>query len=245
MEANPSILSLENISLKHRFKPLTFSITEGSVYALCGGNGAGKTSLFSVLTGMNRPSSGTLYMHNNKVQNHSHAYRHSFSYMPDQLVFPRHLTGLETLRFFSALMGEQQYKVKDILPYVGLEEVKDQKVKTYSKGMQQRLNLAQCLLADVPLYMLDEPTNGLDPYWSYQMKEIVLEQKRKGKTIIFSTHSLSLVDDIADDLLFLQQGEVLINEPVSQLRQQFGSQTDLSSYVYHLISAQKNNDSPN
>ncbi|MDX6152651.1 ABC transporter ATP-binding protein [Marinococcus sp. PL1-022] len=239
MEASSSILRLENISLKHRFQPLTFSITKGSIYALCGGNGAGKTSLFSVLTGMNRPSSGTMYMSNGEIQNHSNTYRQSFSYMPDQLVFPRHLTGIETLRFFSDLMGEQQYKVTEILPYVGLEEAKDQKVKTYSKGMQQRLNLAQCLMADVPLYMLDEPTNGLDPYWAYQMKDIILDQKKKGKTIIFSTHSLSLVDDIADDLLFLQQGKVLINEPISHLQQQFGDQNDLSSYVYHLVASQE------
>lgn len=238
MSNERKILHLENISLEDRFQPLSFTISEGSIYALCGGNGAGKTSLFSVLTGMNRPSTGNIYMNGEETNNQSAAYRHHFSYMPDQLAFPNHLTGFETLKFFSILSQQQGHNVKSILSYVGLTDAMHQKVKHYSKGMQQRLNLAQCLMVEVPIYMMDEPTNGLDPYWAHRMKEMLLEQKRQGKAVIFSTHTLSLVEDIADDLLFLQGGDVLINQPVSELRKTFGEHKDLSTYIYQLISDQ-------
>ncbi|MCP3033337.1 ABC transporter ATP-binding protein [Halobacillus sp. A1] len=236
MSNDRTILRLQEISLERRFQPLSFSIEKGSIYALCGGNGAGKTSLFSVLTGMNRPSSGRIYKNDDETNNQHSSYRRHFSYMPDQLAFPNHLTGFETLKFFSMLSQQQNHNVKSILSYVGLTESMHQKVKHYSKGMQQRLNLAQCLMVDVPIYMMDEPTNGLDPYWAHRMKEMLLEQKEQGKSIIFSTHSLSLVEDIADDLLFLQGGEVLINQPVAELRKSLGEHKDLSTYVYHLIS---------
>ncbi|WP_347861474.1 ABC transporter ATP-binding protein [Salimicrobium sp. PL1-032A] len=238
MENDRSPLRLQDVSLGNRFQPLSFSLSQAGIYALCGGNGAGKTSLFSVLTGINRPSSGRVYMKGVETDNQSLRYRQQFSYMPDQLVFPKHLTGRETLKFFSGLIHEKDEKVQQVLSYVGLTDAMHQKVAYYSKGMQQRLNLAQCLMFDVPVYMMDEPTNGLDPYWSHRMKEMLIEQKEQGKAIIFSTHSLSLVEDIADDLLFLQNGKVLINQPVSDIQEYLKGTMDLSTYVYRLLSDQ-------
>ncbi len=192
-------------------------INKSEIFALCGGNGAGKSTLIKMLTGMMKPTTGKVLLEGRDLDLRSHEYKKQFSYMPDEMLFPRHLTGREVLAFFARLRGIGDDKVNDALQQVGLFEVRDTQIKHYSKGMQQRLSLAQALLPDVPLRILDEPTNGLDPFWVFRFKEIIQEEKRQGKTIFFTTHILSLVEELADRAAFLEEGQLKLCDTVDSL----------------------------
>ncbi|MBT2688459.1 ABC transporter ATP-binding protein [Bacillus sp. ISL-47] len=197
--------------------PISFTIQKGEILALCGGNGAGKSTLIKMLTGILNPSGGSLQLEGTPADPTSKTYKASFSYMPDDMAFPRQLTGWEILTFYSSLQGVETVRAEGVLKKVGLYEDRNRMVKNYSKGMQQRLSFAQALLSDAPLLILDEPTNGLDPYWVFRFKEIVREERDKGKTILFSTHILSMVEEIADTAVFLEDGKLLHHEKVNVL----------------------------
>ncbi|MDQ0215523.1 ABC-2 type transport system ATP-binding protein [Oikeobacillus pervagus] len=198
----------------NRIEALTFSVQPGECLALCGGNGAGKSTIIKMMTGIYTPSSGSISLNGFNVSKKENQYKKQFAYMPDNIYFPPSLSGEEVLQYFADLQGANRSEVDDLLRLVGLYEERKKKVKVYSKGMQQRIAFAQSLLSDSPIWILDEPTNGLDPYWVHRLKEIVLAKKAEGKTIVFSTHILSVVEDIADTLLFIQDGKMFIHESV-------------------------------
>lgn len=199
---------------------ISFSIQKGEIVALCGGNGAGKSTLIKMITGILKPTSGNVLIDEQVMNPISQEYRKMFSYMPDDMLFPRQLSALEVLLFFASLRQVQKDKVEEVLQLVGLYEERNRLIKHYSKGMQQRLSFAQALLADTSLIILDEPTNGLDPYWVYRFKEIMKEEKKKGKAILFTTHILSLVEEIADKAAFLEAGQLMQFNSVKALTHQ-------------------------
>ncbi|KZN99567.1 ABC transporter ATP-binding protein [Pseudobacillus badius] len=197
--------------------PLSFQVAKGECLALCGSNGAGKSTIIKMMTGIYTPDSGTIRLNGVDANGRSAAFRSQFSYMPDDLSFPLALTGRESLTYFAELQNVGDSKVRELLELVGLTEHADRKVSTYSKGMHQRLSFAQSLLADAPILILDEPTNGLDPYWVHQVKEIILEKKKEGCTILFTTHILTVVEELADTLAFLQDGRLFVHERIEKL----------------------------
>lgn len=234
--SNQEWIKLEGIA-KHysetkKITNINLTVDKAEIFALCGGNGAGKSTLIKMLTGIMKPTSGKVFMNGKEVNPQSFEYKQQFSYMPDEMLFPRQLSGLEVLTFFSRLRKISDEKVSEALHQVGLYEARKMPVKQYSKGMQQRLSLAQALLPDVPLRILDEPTNGLDPYWVFRFKEIILEEKRQGRTIIFTTHILSLVEEIADRAAFMQEGKLQYCESVHSLTQQDGVYTPLEKVFF-------------
>lgn len=212
---------------------ITFTINKPEIFALCGGNGAGKSTLIKMLTGMMKPTAGKILMDGEVIEPQNQGFKKLFSYMPDEMLFPRQLTGLEALTFFARLRGISDEKVVETLQQVGLFDVKNMQIKQYSKGMQQRLSLAQALLPDVPLRILDEPTNGLDPLWVYRFKEIVQEEKKQGRTIFFTTHILSLVEELADRAAFMQEGQLQYCDSVVALVQNDGVYTPLEKVFFH------------
>ncbi|WP_226677900.1 ABC transporter ATP-binding protein [Mesobacillus jeotgali] len=212
---------------------ISFSIDKPEIFALCGGNGAGKSTLIKMLTGIMKPTAGMVVMEGKKVEPQSRGFKKLFSYMPDEMLFPRQLTGLEVLIFFARLRGISDEKVTEALHQVGLFDVRNKQIKQYSKGMQQRLSLAQALLPDVPLRILDEPTNGLDPLWVYRFKEIIQEEKRQGRTIFFTTHILSLVEELADRAAFMQEGNLQYCDSVESLVQKNGVYTPLEKVFFN------------
>ncbi|MGV2940308.1 ABC transporter ATP-binding protein [Mesobacillus sp. LC4] len=216
-----------------RINDITFTIEKPEIFALCGGNGAGKSTLIKMLTGMMKPTAGKVLMDGQVIDPQKQDFKNLFSYMPDEMLFPRQLTGLEVLIFFARLRGINNEKVIATLQQVGLYDVKNMQIKQYSKGMQQRLSLAQALLPDVPLRILDEPTNGLDPLWVYRFKEIVQEEKKQGRTIFFTTHILSLVEELADRAAFMQEGQLQYCDSVSSLVQKEGVYTPLEKVFFH------------
>ncbi|WP_203362670.1 ABC transporter ATP-binding protein [Bacillus sp. REN10] len=203
--------------------PLSFTVEPGECIALCGGNGAGKSTIIKMMTGIYTPDSGEILLNGHKSGDRKTDFRSQFAYMPDDLSAPPLLTGRETLTYFADLQKADRQQVDELLALVGLSEHADKKVKSYSKGMQQRLSFAQSLLSKAPILILDEPTNGLDPYWVHRMKEIIIEKKNQGQTILFTTHILSVVEEIADTLAFLQEGRLLVHQKVETLLDQHAS----------------------
>ena len=211
---------------------ITFTIDKPEIFALCGGNGAGKSTLIKMLTGMMKPTAGQIVMDGKVIDPRNQGFKKLFSYMPDEMLFPRQLTGLEVLTFFARLRGISDEKVNEAIQLVGLFESRNMQIKQYSKGMQQRLSLAQALLPDVPLRILDEPTNGLDPLWVYRFKEIIQEEKKQGRTIFFTTHILSLVEELADRAAFMQEGKLQYCDSVESLVKNNGVYTPLEKVFF-------------
>ncbi|WP_243290369.1 ABC transporter ATP-binding protein [Bacillus sp. FJAT-47783] len=206
-------MKIEIINLSKTYKngkvglsPLQFNIQSGSIVALTGGNGAGKSTFIKLLTNVIRPSSGRIKWEGQR-----------FSYMPDDLEFPPNLTAIEGLTLLGAIKNVDDDTISSLLKKVGLFDVRHQKIETFSKGMKQRLSFAQALLSDEEVLILDEPTNGLDPYWVKWFKNCLIEEKRNGRTIIFSTHHLHLVEELADEMLFFQDGNVIIKEKIKDI----------------------------
>ncbi|MCL6615855.1 MAG: ABC transporter ATP-binding protein [Anoxybacillus ayderensis] len=193
---------------------MSLSVQPGQCLALCGGNGAGKSTIIKMLIGQLTPTKGDICVNGKQVKKDEKKW---FSFMPDHLQFPPLLTGYEVLSLFGRWQGATAERVEQCLQLVGLTDDQHKQVKTYSKGMQQRLAFAQALLADAPLLILDEPTNGLDPYWVWEFKRLIQIEKEKGKAILFSTHMLSIVEEIADAVAFIHQGQMLVYDSVSTL----------------------------
>ncbi|CAM3889222.1 ABC transporter ATP-binding protein [Mesobacillus thioparans] len=216
---------------------ISFGINKPEIFALCGGNGAGKSTLIKMLTGIMKPTSGKVLLDGSEIDPRSHEFKKLISYMPDEMLFQRQLSGLEVLTFFARLRGIGDVRVNEVLQQVGLYDVRNMQIKQYSKGMQQRLSLAQALLPDVPLRILDEPTNGLDPLWVFRFKEIIEEEKRQGKTIFFTTHILSLVEELADRAAFMEEGQMKICETVDSLVNPNGSYLPLEKVFFNQSSS--------
>ncbi|MEG0259468.1 MAG: ABC transporter ATP-binding protein [Lysinibacillus sp.] len=179
----------------------SFTLQEGRILALVGGNGAGKSTLIRMLTGQELPKSGQLLWHEEQ----------EVRYMPDDVDFPSTLTAEEIIQLLASLKKIDKTQQEAVLKRVGLWDERKQKVHQFSKGMRQRLNLAQSLLGNGRLLILDEPTNGLDPYWIAELKKMMQEQKSLGCTVLFSTHLLAFAEGVADDVLILHEGNVLIH----------------------------------
>ncbi|MED0658013.1 ABC transporter ATP-binding protein [Anoxybacillus ayderensis] len=199
---------------QNKVENISFSVQPGQCLALCGGNGAGKSTIIKMLIGQLTPTKGDICVNGKQVKKDEKKW---FSFMPDHLQFPPLLTGYEVLSLFGRWQGATAERVEQCLQLVGLTNDQHKQVKTYSKGMQQRLAFAQALLADAPLLILDEPTNGLDPYWVWEFKRLIQIEKEKGKAILFSTHMLSIVEEIADAVAFIHQGQMLVYDSVSTL----------------------------
>lgn len=185
----------------------SFQIKKGRIVALAGGNGAGKSTLIRMLTKQEKPGHGELQWHENKT----------IRYMPDDVDFPTTLTAEEIIGLLGSLKKASKEEQQEVLKRVGLFDVKKQKVSSFSKGMRQRLNLAQSLLGGDGLLIMDEPTNGLDPYWIAQLKDMMVSERDRGSTVLFSTHMLAFAETLADDVIILHEGHVILSGDLQQL----------------------------
>ena len=191
-------------------QPVDFTLQQGTITALAGGNGAGKSTLIRLLTAQDQQSAGQLVWHASS----------EVRYMPDDVDFPTTLTAVEIMELLGSLKKVSLAEQHALLQRVGLYEVRKQKVQQFSKGMRQRLNLAQSLMGKGQLLILDEPTNGLDPYWIAKLKEMMVAERERGCTVLFSTHLLSFAEELADDVLILHEGKLVANGALHTLLQQ-------------------------
>lgn len=202
--------------LNQRLTPLkqcTLTVFKGETFGLLGPNGAGKTTLLKTLLGIVRSSQGKGLVLGKPLGDRTVKQR--LGYLPENPYFYDYLTGWEILKFTAGLFGVprsvQQRRIPELLDLVGLSvaAAKQKQLRQYSKGMLQRIGLAQALINDPELVFLDEPMSGLDPLGRYQIREIILSLKQQGKTIFFNSHILSDVELICDRIAILTQGELI------------------------------------
>ena len=220
MEQDEILVDIQNLSKSVQkqtlLSSLDYQLPKGEILALCGGNGAGKSTLIRLLTGTLKPTLGHVKI--NQLERHTdkNRYVEQFGYMPDHFHFQHSMTTKETISFYARIKKIDKQRYEEVLSEVGLIDKLHVKVGTFSKGMNQRLLLAQALLTKPNLLILDEPTNGLDPYWITKFTDLMLCAKADGQTIIFSTHDLHVAEKIADKVIFLQNGEVISKGPISK-----------------------------
>ena len=197
--------------LKRRIRGIegvTFSVAKGSVFALLGHNGAGKTTTINCILDLVHPDGGDIKIMGRDYRDP--ASRARVGYLPEQPYFFEHLTGRELLQFYARLLnipkGYRAARIDEVLGMVGMTAFAGRRLNKFSKGMLQRIGLAQAILGDPDLLILDEPMSGLDPIGRREVRELLLDLKRAGKTIILSSHIVPDVEMIADTVGILKDG---------------------------------------
>jgi len=201
---------------------LTLSVYAGEVFGFLGPNGAGKTSTMNVLLGFVHATRGSASIFGVNVEDA--IARQRLGYLPEMTYYYKFLTAEELLRFYAEIFGipraERARRIDEVLKLVELEHARKRLIKTYSKGMQQRVGLAQALINNPDLLILDEPTSGLDPLGRMKVRAIIQRLKNEGKTVFFSSHELGEVETVCDRVAILHQGELKVEGRVDELARQ-------------------------
>lgn len=192
-------------------KDLSLEVQEGEVYGLLGPNGSGKSTTLKMLLGLVTPTSGTaeVFGHDSRA----FAARGEVGFLPENPYFYKFLTAEETLTFYGKLCGMRgaalKRRVDELLGLVGLEDARHRRVGGYSKGMLQRIGLAQAIIQDPRLVVLDEPTAGVDPAGSRQIRDLILDLKKRGMTVLVTSHLLEQVQEVCDRVGIMARGRLL------------------------------------
>ena len=209
-------------------KDLNLRIEPGEVYGLLGPNGSGKSTTLKIILGLVSPTRGRteIFGRDSRLVES----REAVGFLPENPYFYKFLTGAETLRFFGRLCGMTgatlKSRVNELLDLVGLNKARDRRLGTYSKGMLQRIGLAQALIHDPRLVVLDEPTAGVDPAGSREIRDLIMDLKRRGITVLLSSHLLAQAQEICDRIGILADG-VLVREGRLQELIAIENQTEL------------------
>jgi ABC-2 type transport system ATP-binding protein len=216
---------------------LDLEVNAGEVFGFLGPNGAGKTTTMNVLLGFVPPTSGAAYLFGIDVR--QPIARQRIGYLPELTYYYKFLTAEELLRFYAKIFGiergEADKRIDQLLKLVELESARKRPIKSYSKGMQQRVGLAQALINNPDLLILDEPTSGLDPLGRMKVREIIERLKSEGKTVFFSSHELGEVETICDRVAIIHQGEL---KTVGRVHQIMESYPTLEKAFLHIIGYQ-------
>ncbi len=199
-------------------RDVSFDLRSGRLSALVGHNGAGKTTLIKLMLGLIRADQGAIRVLNEDPAAGEFLARRQIGYLPENVAFNAALTGRETLAFYARLKQIKPATAWPLLDRVGLMEAADRRVGTYSKGMRQRLGLAQALLGQPRVLLLDEPTTGLDPALRQTIYEILNELRDDGATILISSHALNELEDRAEHVLIMSHGMLVAQGTLAELR---------------------------
>ena len=199
-------------------RDVSFDLPEGRTIALVGHNGAGKTTLLKIMLGLIRPTLGSIRVLGEDPAAGEFAARRRLGYLPENVSFNAALTGRETLSFYARLKREPVGSVAALLERVGLSAAADGRVGTYSKGMRQRLGLAQALLGEPRVLLLDEPTTGLDPAFRQSFYDVVQELCDRGATVLLSSHALTELEGRAELVVIMNRGIMVANGSLDKLR---------------------------
>ncbi|HDG64080.1 ABC transporter ATP-binding protein [Thermococci archaeon] len=222
-------IEIENLTKKYgefiAVDNLTLNIEKGIIFGFLGPNGAGKTTTILSMLGLIIPDNGKIQIMGYDVLKSPIKAKNLLGYLPENATLYEELTAWRNLEFFASFYRipnrEKEKRIEELLKLVGLWKVRYKRVKTFSKGMKQRLLLAQALVNDPDVLILDEPTSGLDPEGAHLVKSIVKEEAKKGKTVFFSSHVLSEVEELSDKVGIIVRGRLRAIGPLNRIKKQF------------------------
>jgi len=232
---------IEFKNLHKRFGKLTvldgldLEIKKGGIFAILGPNGSGKTTLIKCLLGMVIPNKGEINFKNESVLR-KWEYRNNLNYLPQIANFPPNLTVIELLRMIKNLRPKES-KEDELIELFGLKEFLNKKLGNLSGGTKQKVNIVLTFMFDSELIILDEPTTGLDPIALIHLKELIQLEKEKGKTVLITTHIMSVVEELADEIVFLLDGKIYFKGSIDALKKQTDND-NLEHAIANLISKQ-------
>ncbi|MEP0131680.1 MAG: ABC transporter ATP-binding protein [Eudoraea sp.] len=213
------MIQIENLHKKFGRNQVLFNldldIHSGGIFAVLGPNGSGKTTLIKCILGMVIPSSGEIDVQDNTIKK-NWKYRQDINYLPQIANFPGNLKVKELIRMIKDLR-QKESKEEVLVKLFGLEPFLDKKLGTLSGGTKQKVNIVLTFMFDSSLIILDEPTTGLDPASLIKLKELILQEKNKGKTILITTHIMQFVEEMADEIVYLLEGNIFFKGSVEQL----------------------------
>jgi ABC-2 type transport system ATP-binding protein len=205
-------------------KGVSFSVAQGEIFGLLGPNGAGKTTTILMMLGLTEVSDGQVRVLGYDPVREPLQVKRRVGYLPDAVGFYDNLTAIENLRYTGRLIGlsarECEEKIAAALDHVGLHDVIDRRVATFSRGMRQRLGIAEILLKDAQIAILDEPTSGLDPQATIELLEIIRNLKQRKVTVLLSSHLLDRVQSVCDRVALFSQGNIVLMGTVDELGRQ-------------------------
>ena len=232
---------IEFKNLDKRFGKLTvldgldLAIKKGGIFAILGPNGSGKTTLIKCLLGMVIPNKGEILLNNESVLR-KWDYRNNLNYLPQIANFPPNLTVIELINMVKNLRPKKSNE-QELVDLFGLNEFLNKKLGNLSGGTKQKVNLVLTFMFDSELIILDEPTTGLDPIALIHLKDLIRNEKAKGKTILITTHIMSVVDELADEIVFLLDGKIYFKGSIEALKKQTNN-NNLEHAIANLISKQ-------
>ncbi len=205
---------------KEVLRDVDITIDNKGVYAILGPNGSGKTTLLKSILGLVIPQKGTITIDKNNILN-DWKYRRNIAYLPQIAHFPEHLKVNELFKLIESLRKEKGIYLEQLIEKFQMESFLKQKVNTLSGGMKQKVNIVSCLMFETPIIIMDEPTTGLDPLTVSTLKEVIFEEKKKGKTILLTSHIMSFVEEVSEELIFLLEGKVHIYSNIKELIKEY------------------------
>jgi len=223
-----NVIEVQNLTKRYNgtavVNCISFSVARGEIFGLLGPNGAGKTTTILMLLGLSDITDGTARVLGYDPVREPLAVKRRVGYLPDQVGFYDDLTAADNLRYTARLMGlrraEREERISSSLVHVGLENVADERVGIFSRGMRQRLGLAEILIKDAQIAILDEPTSGLDPQATIELLDIIRGLKHKGVSILLSSHLLDRVQSVCDRVALFNEGHIALIGTVPELGRQ-------------------------
>jgi len=220
---NTSTAVIETVDLTKRFKEvlavdsLSLKVQKGEIFGFLGPNGAGKSTTIKMVMGLFHPTSGSAFINGEPAGPDSVELRRDIGFLPERISFYDNLTPIQTLNFYCELRGADKSVVPSLIKEVGLEHAANRKVGTFSKGMVQLLGVAQAMIGKPSIYIMDEPTGGLDARWVKAVREKIRSLNEQGATIIFSSHILSEVQALCHRVAIIDKGRLVVEGTVEDI----------------------------
>lgn len=216
-------------------KGLDLEINSGGIFAVLGPNGSGKTTLIKSILGMVIPEKGDIIINGERILK-THLYRNSINYLPQIASFPANLTVNELIQMIKDVRAKKANEER-LIELFDLKPFLKQKLGNLSGGTRQKVNLILTFMFDSEIIILDEPTTGLDPISLIRLKSIIQEEKQKGKTILITSHIMSFVEEISDEIVFLLDGKIYFKGSITKLKEDT-NQSDLEHAIANILTTQ-------
>ena len=232
-------LEINNLSKKYKnikvVDNINLNVKEGSIYGFLGPNGAGKSTTIRMILGLIKASSGTVKLFGDDIQKDRIKILKRTGAIVESPSYYGHLSAYDNLKIWAELKGENSDKIVEVLKLLNLYEAKNKKLNDFSLGMKQRLGIAEALIGDPDLLILDEPTNGLDPMGIREIRNLLISlAKDYNKTIFISSHILSEMELIVDDVGIINKGKILYEGSLSKLKSKYNTCTNLEEIFLNL-----------